>query len=325
MGENLIISIIICTKNRPSDFSITLDSICKQNYKPNYIVVVDDSDDNETREIVDRYSDIIYFHSPTPNSGLSAARNAGLRYVPNETEIVLFLDDDVTLDTHYVEELKETFKAHPEISGASGQLKDEYHDSSMIKKIFYAIVGFILPPLVPVSINKCHITRMSGIGTIPLFVDKDPISVEWLSGCNMAYRNSVFKNGAKFDETLIEYGIGEDALFSHKLWLEGKHFAISRKSLIDHRISAENRMPPFKKLVMTFAYRRYLIQNFTKNKLLASLYYYWFAITFITSISILCLVGKAKLGYLKNALLSHWYIIEEPSIEKINKFIKGEE
>jgi GT2 family glycosyltransferase len=256
---------------------------------------------------------------------LSAARNAGLRYVPNETEIVLFLDDDVTIDTHYVEELKETFKAHPEISGASGQLKDGYHNSSMIKKIFYAIVGFILPPLVPVSINKYHITRTAGIGTMPLFVDKDPVSVEWLSGCNMAYRNSIFKNDAKFDETLIEYGIGEDALFSHKLWLKGKRFAISRKSLIEHRISNENRMPPFKKLLMIFTYRRYLIQNFTENKILASLYYYWFAITFIASIFILCLIGKSKWEYLKNAFLSHWYIIEEPSIEKINKFIKGVE
>ena len=325
MGENLIISVIICTKNRPLDFSITLDSICKQNYLPYYIIVVDDSDDMETRQIIDEFSDIIYYHPRVPSSGLSAARNAGLEYVPTNTELVLFLDDDVTLDPNYLEELKNTFESHPEISGAGGQLKDWYHNSSPLKKIIYAAIGFVLPPLVPVSINKCHITKITGVGTMPLFIDKDPSSVEWLSGCNMAYRYCIFENSKnKFDENLIEYGIGEDALFSHGLWLEGHRFAISRKSLIEHRISKENRMPPFKKMVMIFSYRRYLIQNFTKNKMLSSAYYYWFAATFITSTFILCLIGKYDWGYLKSSVISHWYVVSEPDIRNINKFIKGE-
>lgn len=324
MGKNLIISIIICTKNRPSDLSITLESIYKQICRPDFIVVVDDSDDNKTRKVIDKYSDIIYFHPSKPNSGLPEARNAGLRYVPNGTEIVLFLDDDVTLDNNYLLELNKKFKENSNFDGASGQIKDGYHNLSFPKKLIHIIIGYIIPPLVPLSIKSYHILRTGG-GTTPVFIDKDPTSVEWISGCNMAYRYSLFKNKEKkFDETLIGYAMGEDALFSHKLYLNGKRFVIARKALIKHRCSSENRMPPFKKLVMIFAYRRYLIQNFTKNKTLASLYYYWFAMTFIMSIFILCLIRKQQWKYLNDALLSHWYIIEEPNILKINKFIQGE-
>jgi glycosyltransferase involved in cell wall biosynthesis len=326
VGENLIIAIIICTKNRPRDFEITLDSIYKQIYKQNYIIIVDDSCDDETRDVVDEYSDIIYFHPIVPNSGLSAARNAGLEYVPNNTDIVLFLDDDVTLDKNYLKEMNKKFIRYPLADGMSGYLKDGYHTSPTWKKLIYAFIGFVLPPLVPVSIGSYHVTKTGG-GTMPVFLDKhDPYKVEWLNGCDMAYRNSLFKyDGYRFDENLIGYSMGEDTLFSHKLYQSGKWFLISRESLIEHRCSEENRMPPFKKLIMTFAYRRYIIQNLTKNKMLASLYRFWFDLTFSISIFILCLIGKYEWKNLKNVSIARKYVSSEEDISKINKFIRGVE
>ena len=326
MGEDLIISIIICTKNRPCDFSITLDSIYKQTYKPNYIVVIDDSCDSETRKAVDEYSDIIYFHPSNPTSGLSAARNAGLEYIPSDTDVVVFLDDDVTLDKNYLKEMNRKFILYPLADGMSGYLKDGYHTSPTWKKLIYAFIGFVLPPLVPVSIGSYHVTK-TGSGTMPVFLDgPDPYKVEWLNGCNMAYRNSLFKyDGYRFDENLIGYSMGEDTLFSHKLYQSGKWFLISKKSLIEHRCSEENRMPPFKKLIMTFAYRRYIIQNLTKNKKISHLYYWWFCITFSASIFILCLIGKYEWKNLKNVSIARKYVSSEEDISKINKFMRGEE
>jgi glycosyltransferase involved in cell wall biosynthesis len=303
-----------------------LDSICKQIYKPNYIIIVDDSCDDETRDVVDEYSDIIYFHPIVPNSGLSAARNAGLEYVPNNTDIVLFLDDDVTLDKNYLKEMNKKFIRYPLADGMSGYLKDGYHTSPTWKKLIYAFVGFVLPPLVPVSINTCHVTR-SGVPTMPLFLGTDGISAEWLSGCNMAYRHSIFKQGDMrfFDENLMGYAMGEDMLFSHKLYTKGKSLRMEGKALIEHRCSDENRSDDFNKFIMIFGYRRYIIDIINNNSLKFYLYYQWFEKTFIISTFILCIVGKRNWEHISDCLLAKTYVSKEFGISNINKFLRGGE
>jgi glucosyl-dolichyl phosphate glucuronosyltransferase len=320
----LIVSIIICTKNRPRDLETTLGSICLQSFQPNYLVVVDDSSDNETKKIIDEYSDIIYFHPQIRNSGLPAARNAGLRYVPEDTDIVLFLDDDVTLNKNYLLEIVKKFENSPDIYGITGNIQTTYQCSPLWKKAIYAIIGFILPQLVPVSINSCRVTK-SSVATMPLFCNDTKGSVEWLSGCNMAYRHSVFKQGARFDETLIGYAICEDLLFSHKLYLSGKRIWMENRALLKHRCSEESRTDSMKMLAMTFAYRRYVIDSITDNKILSKLYYIWFCITFIESAYILCAVGKRNAEYVSSCLAAKRYVSSEPNISKINKFLRGEE
>jgi GT2 family glycosyltransferase len=136
----------------------------------------------------------------------------------------------------------------------------------------------------------------------------------------MAYRRNVFVNN-KFDETMIGYCMGEDVLFSNKLYREGKLLRIAKNARIDHRSSESN--ITFKQLVMIFAYRRYVLQNIIKNKSVAEMYYLWFAVTFFTSALILCIIGKRKWDYFFDTVQSHWYVIDEPDINKINYFLKG--
>jgi glycosyltransferase involved in cell wall biosynthesis len=324
VGESLIVSIIICTKNRARDLSITLESICLQKYKPNYIIIVDDSNNSETRKVIDEYSDIIYFHPSSPHSGLPAARNAGLKYVPPETEIVLFLDDDVTLDENYLFEMVKKFEASSDIYGMTGNAQTIYQRSPLWKKVIYAIVGFVIPQLVPTSINSCLVTK-SGIATSPLFYTDNKWSMEWLSGCNMAYRHAIFKQGAKFDEVLVGYAMGEDMLFSHKLYLSGKRLWMENKSLINHRCSEENRSDDLRKIIMTLAYRRYIIENITREETLSKLYYLWFSNMFLLSAHILCAVGKRDKEYLSDCFTAKKYVSREPNITKINRFIRGEQ
>lgn len=323
MGESLIISIIICTKNRGRDLSITLESICLQKYKPNYIIIVDDSNNSETRKVIDEYSDIIYFHPSSPHSGLPAARNAGLKYVPPETEIVLFLDDDVTLDENYLFEMVKGFE-DKYVFGATGNLQTKYLNFSTWKKLILAGVGFVVPPLVPISIyNSC--VKKSGVATTPIFdLGEYKTSVEWLSGCNMAYRNDIFKQGARFDEALVGYAMGEDMLFSHKLYLSGKQICRINTALLEHRCSEENRSDDLKKIIMTLAYRRYIIENITNDKRLSNLYYFWFSNMFLLSAHILCAVGKRDKEYLSDCFTAKEYVSGEPNITKINRFLRGE-
>jgi GT2 family glycosyltransferase len=141
----------------------------------------------------------------------------------------------------------------------------------------------------------------------------------------MAYRSSVFKQGAKFDETLVGYALGEDMLFSHKLHLVGKQLCRINTALIEHRCSEENRSDDLKMFIMTLAYRRYIINNITKNKILSKLYYWWFCTMLVLSISILCMIGKRNRECLSDCLLARTYVSNELDILKINKFVRGEE
>ena len=93
------ISVVIPTFNYGHLISEALGSVLEQTYKDFEIVIVDDGSTDNTREIVADYArkwpgKIRYFYQQ--NSGLSAARNLGIR--ESTGEYVAFLDaDDIWL------------------------------------------------------------------------------------------------------------------------------------------------------------------------------------------------------------------------------------
>ncbi|MCU7197745.1 glycosyltransferase family 2 protein [Turicibacter sanguinis] len=86
----MFFSIIIATLNRKDLVEQCLNSLKKQTFKNYEIIIVDQSDDNETQTYISNYSDIIYKH--VNFKGLSKARNWGLKFAKGE--YVCLLDDD---------------------------------------------------------------------------------------------------------------------------------------------------------------------------------------------------------------------------------------
>src|SRR5579862_5598096 len=69
-----------------------LDSVFAQTRPPAEVIVVDDGSTDETRAIVERYSGRLrYIHRS--NTGVSAARNAGIRAASHEYIALLDADD----------------------------------------------------------------------------------------------------------------------------------------------------------------------------------------------------------------------------------------
>jgi GT2 family glycosyltransferase len=305
------LSIIICTKNRSTDLEITLRSIFEQRLLPDDLVIIDDGIAAETRTIL-KYFDsfrsvrIIYIHPDSQSSGLPAARNLGIKRVPDLTGILLFLDDDVTLESMYLETIRDLFKNNPDVCGVTGFVRTSYHGRSLPVKALLLIAGFILPPLVPVSLYGPRVTRTAE-ALYPLFrkPGADAVPAQWLSGCNMAYRSSVFCEKSGFDEQLIRYALGEDLLFSHRLSQNGGKLLLSYNAHLTHRVSGEARIPPFPKLVMMFGYRRYTISSCIQNRALGSAWYAVFVLQCILS----SLVLSAKYGggftYLKEVIRAY--------------------
>ncbi|MEA3512624.1 MAG: glycosyltransferase family A protein [Campylobacterota bacterium] len=85
------ISVIIPTYNRAGFLKKTIQSILNQTYKVNEIIIVDDGSTDTTKDILKQFeNNIIYIYQN--NSGVSSARNKGLKYAKNDW--ICFLDSD---------------------------------------------------------------------------------------------------------------------------------------------------------------------------------------------------------------------------------------
>lgn len=101
------ISVIIPTLNRKDSLLGTLDSLQQQIYpKESFeIIIVDDGGNDGTDKLAwDEYQLNISYHFQA-NQGAAAARNCGVRV--SGGDILIFIDDDVTLDPRYLAELSE--------------------------------------------------------------------------------------------------------------------------------------------------------------------------------------------------------------------------
>ncbi|MCK5294944.1 MAG: glycosyltransferase family 2 protein [Arcobacteraceae bacterium] len=99
------ISVIIPSYNRAEFLPKTIESILNQTVKVNEIIVVDDGSTDNTQEVIKEY-DIKYIYQE--NSGVSSARNAGIKSAVNDW--ITFLDSDDIWETTKIEKQIEFYK-----------------------------------------------------------------------------------------------------------------------------------------------------------------------------------------------------------------------
>jgi GT2 family glycosyltransferase/glycosyltransferase involved in cell wall biosynthesis len=110
-----LISVIIPTFNRAGMLAVTLESFAAQSMPKNRyeVIVVDDGSKDRTPKVCRDFASrmqLRYLH--IDNSGISAAKNAGI--LASRGRILLFADDDDIADPHLLEEHVEAHRQHPE-------------------------------------------------------------------------------------------------------------------------------------------------------------------------------------------------------------------
>jgi len=98
MPANIQFSAVIPSYNRDRTLGRAIDSVLAQEYRAAEILVIDDGSNDGTAELVARYGQSVrYFYQP--NSGVSAARNRGVK--ESQHDWIAFLDsDDYWLPQH---------------------------------------------------------------------------------------------------------------------------------------------------------------------------------------------------------------------------------
>lgn len=134
--------------------------------------------------------------------GLCAQRNNALDWLGERYDIVVFYDDDFVPSKFSIERIREFFRLHPEVAGATGNVLDDGINSAGIsyeqaQEILRRHEERNFAPL-------CIVTALHG-----------------LYGCNMAYRASAIGD-ARFDERLKLYAWQEDIDFAATLARRGR-------------------------------------------------------------------------------------------------------
>lgn len=115
--SDLTVTIVVCTRNRPTLLRSCLEGIALMERAPDEMVVVDNTSGDKEAEAVARAFGATY--TVEPIRGASRARNRGL--AESHSEIVAYLDDDATPDVHWLEKLLGPFK-DPNVAAVAGRV-----------------------------------------------------------------------------------------------------------------------------------------------------------------------------------------------------------
>lgn len=124
------VSVVIPTYNRVQCLANAIDSVLAQRFQDYELIVVDDGSTDETAGLVDTYSSRVKLVCQ-PNSGVSVARNSGIKLAQGEW--IAFLDSDDTWEPDklwiQMDDLKNCPQAVLHVVDAAIQISDGHYDS----------------------------------------------------------------------------------------------------------------------------------------------------------------------------------------------------
>lgn len=273
-----IVSIVIPTYNRDADLRELLYIILMQTILPLDVIVVDDSDNNDTKDLIEQMRDdfvkkgiILNYNrgGEKREKSISRARNIGAAQAKGE--IILFLDDDVILDKQYIEEIINVYKKHPNAVGVQGYITNWRNVSSarallsnLIDRAFF---------LFHTEKDRCRILPSGNI-TYPHPLSR-VIGCEWLSGTNSSYKRDMFRR-FKFDQKLKEYSFCEDADLSIRIRKEyPDSLYITPHAKILHKASPVARRDNRRLVHIRTAYQTYFFYKNIEQTWLNKVIFLW--------------------------------------------------
>lgn len=198
------VSVLIATKDRAEHLRECLESVLLQDLQPSEVIIVDQSarpqDEAVTKLFAGSRVRLRYDYAPTL-AGLTHARNRAIDQATSS--ILLFLDDDVILDSGYLRALLRVFDGdpHERVGGAGGVITNLSQTISAVQRVrswlFYH--G-------PFSVERDALAFQLRPGTRSTRAPR-------LYGSNMAFRRRVVET-IQFDESYTGYSFGEDRDFS---------------------------------------------------------------------------------------------------------------
>lgn len=268
------ISIIIATLHRDDDLKVLFESLRAQKKMPFEIIIVDQSDDNSTKDLCLLYSDklpLSYIHS-LHKSG-THSRNIGIQ--KSTGDIVAFLDDDTKLSSDYLEQIETFYREYPQAIGGMGKIINfmEFRNNLFGKGVLPLLYKLAASFFGLNSFRKGFIVLNSS-RNIEYYDTDHVIETEWLSGLSW-YKREIF-NEFKFEEKFEKWSFGEDRMLSYQIFKKypGSLYFYPEAKLY-HFESSRNRLPEQEKIFLKIVYQYWFAYScVNKNP-----FFYWWGNT----------------------------------------------
>ena len=216
-------SVVIPTMRRERILEATLDSLRRCDPAPDEVIVIDADAEQSSRAVVTAFDQqvapAVRYHDTEPS--LTRQRNLGIDDANGD--VVVFLDDDVSIEPDLFGRLEQVY-SDPSIVGVTGQVI-EPQDRRMLSP------GSRFRRLLPGGGQDGTFTRYG----YPRYLS-DPYQdrdVEFMRGCFMSTRRDAARQ-VRFDEHLGGYALAEDEDFSYRLSRLGRIRYVSR-IVVEHR------------------------------------------------------------------------------------------
>lgn len=213
MSHVLEVSVVIPTKNRPSDLRAAVASLLRQTHLPLELLIVDQSTGDESRRAVEQaFAEapadaasgvaLVYIHDPAIPGG-AVARNRAMDDARGD--VWLFLDDDVVLERDFIQEICRVYESEPDVTGVSGIVAN-YVPGRGIARAWNALFvrGPFRDPRQPIYHSADRLR------------DSRPVRVDRFSGGLMSFRTAAIRTH-RFDPNLRGVSDGEDVDFCLRL------------------------------------------------------------------------------------------------------------
>jgi GT2 family glycosyltransferase len=186
MKSDARVSIIIPTGSRSAALTETLESI--QQYAPgNEVIVVGNRDDYPTRIAIDKFFSFVKYLETDETSAV-VKRNLGIAHATNE--ILVFVDDDVLVESTWLENLLRHY-VDSSVGGVGGRVKVPGRDvGPSTFKTGTIEDGFVIGNWNPPATQA--------------------FEVEHLLGCNMSFRKTGLVKTGGFDNFFRAYNFREE-------------------------------------------------------------------------------------------------------------------
>jgi glycosyltransferase involved in cell wall biosynthesis len=263
LREGILISVVIPTRNRPILLLQILGDLDQQTLKPNYVIVVDSSDNFQALNPLCYRFNLIHVKENIPSA--ANQRNIGMSFANELTTFLCFLDDDVRIQSDYLEQLCRDISDF-NLVGVSGialatsqSLRLKPHGiSGLYKRIFM------------LDSKKSGALLSSGVN-VPLHRGCDQLlRVDWLIGCS-CWKYEVIKNH-NFPK-IPGYSLGEDVIFSAAVRSHGK-LAVDPEIVLRHSESEIGRPNNYEYWRSWINYRKYLL-NYQPRSTVRTFSFWW--------------------------------------------------
>jgi GT2 family glycosyltransferase len=227
-ADGPLVSVVVCTRNRPESLMLTLRGLAALHYRPFEVVVVDNapsSDATKDAVLAEFGDDSRFRYVREPRPGLSCARNRGLAEAA--ADIVAFTDDDVRVDQWWLDGIARGFRAAPDVACVTGLIATaEIENASQLYFHLREDLGFSCQRRIfDLTENR------DGSSLYPYAAGV------FGAGANFALSRTALKTIGNFDEALgagTPSGGGEDINMFTRVVLNGHRLVYEPSAVVSH-------------------------------------------------------------------------------------------